>query len=380
MNELRALALYVAALGPAAAALLAWPGPAAVAGKELAALCLALAAATGVGERWGAGALAARELRRLRVSALSLAGGLVLLSLGFAATTPRPALLARQTLLLVALQALFLLLPGLGPGRVPALSLSLALVVLASFRGGLAAGLASVSFAASLPAFLVFDHFSRRLVLQPQAARALLPSAVLEAARLTTPGLAALTLFLAWLPPAPHAGLDAATLDSLAGPDQLAAAYLQLGVFSLIGAAAVFYASRLLRRRKNARPSAPEEVLLERGGDEPLAERPARSRPSYAGTRGAVVQAYVRFLAFASGELLARRPDQTAAEIAALIPAPGEALLRLTAHFSAARYGPLEPSHADVDEARTRSAELIEWLRSRRGAADRSGSRRDAFR
>lgn len=375
MSEARALSLYLATLGPAACAVLAWlpelPRP------SLLALCLGYGLAVAAGEAY---APALRTLRdrgayRARAWLLSFSAGVAFLALAFSAAAPRAPLLARATLLLAALQLVYLLLPGLGPGRVPALGLGAALLALASFRGGLPAAAAAVAGTGGTLSFLVFDHFSRRLAQLPEAAAPLGRVAAAEAARAALPPLLVLALWFAAAPPRPHAGLDAATLDSLAGRERVAAAYLQLAFFTLIGASLVHYAMRLLRRRKDARGPTTEAVAVERGACEALPETPPRTRPSYAGARGSVVRAYVRFLAAAAGAALRRRPDQTPNEIAALIPSAGAPLVRLTAAFGEARYGPAEPSPAEVAEADTLSAALLGWLQSRRDSGNAASGR-----
>lgn len=372
MREARALALYLAALGPAAAARLAWP----VSDEppRLWAVCLALALATALGEAFAPGsrALGERGGRRAQLWLLTFAAGLVFLIVAFAAAAPRPALLARQVLALLALQGGFLLLPSLGPGRLPALATSLALAVLAGLRGGELASIAIAVHVAGLAPFLVLDHFTRRLAQQPQAASALAPIALLEAARLGCAGLLALLGAFAIVPPSPHVGLEAATLDSLASRQELAAAYLQLALFSMVGASIVYYVSRLLRQRKPTRGPVTENVEAERGAEELLPERPTRDAIRYDGRRGGVVRAYVRFLSAAAESLLRRRPEQTPAEIAAELAAAGPALPRLTALFQDARYGPGEPGDDAVAEAEALSQGLLAWLESRPESAPSS--------
>jgi hypothetical protein len=270
-------------------------------------------------------------------------------------------------------EAVFHALPGLGLGRVPALGTAGALAVIAAFRGGPLAALAVSSLGSGLCAFLVLDHFAARLALHPQAAAGLLPLALAQALRLSSAALVVLLVF-GGLQARPHSGLDAATIDELSR-EKMGPVYLQLAFFAGSGAAVVYYASRLLRRRRDAREPVVEQLVAERGSQEALPERPEREKPAYAGRRGAVVLAYVRFLAEAAAGALVRRPDQTPEEIAARLGGEGAALPRLTGLFSRARYGPDEPSEADVGEADALSGRLRLWLQSRRESGKPASSR-----
>ncbi len=374
MSEARALALFVTVFGPAACAGLAWL-PATASQGGVAALALGLALTLAIGETFEAGQRALRErgATRLRFWVLSFAAGVVFLCVFFAAAAPRRALLGRQTLLLLAVEAMFLMLPGLSPGRLPALGTAAALATLAAFSGGARAALATLSFASGITCFLVFDHFAARLALHPAAVPGLRSLAVGQALRLAAPVVLALLVF-GGLPPRPHAGLDASTIVALRS-EKMAPAYLQLAFFAATGAAVVYYASRLLRQRREARPKAPEQVIPERAREEALLERPPRSRPAYAGRRGGIVRAYVRFLAEAALRVLERRPDQTPAEIAARLTSAGAALARLTGLFARARYGPDEPSDADLRDAERLGGELSLWLQSRRKRGNPASSR-----
>jgi hypothetical protein len=371
MSEARLLALFTLALGPAATALIAWL-PLQAGAPRLLMLALGTALAISFGETFRPGQHALREKSglKLRIWAQVLCGGLLLLSLLFAAAAPRAALLGRQTLLALTIQLLFLSLPDLGIARLPALAASLSLAVLAAFRGGTIAVLALASYALGLTAFLVLDHFTARLALRPAAVPALRATAYAELSRLLATVSLALALGLLVFPPSPHGSLDAPTLDSLER-EKMAPAYLQLAFVALLGAGVVHYASRLLRLQRDAKPKAVEELVAERRAEEVLAERPPRARPSYAGARGRVVRAYVGFVSEASGRELVRRPDQTPREIAAKLGAAGTALETLTALFSRARYGRPEPSEAEALEAEALSGGLVGWLEERRGTAPR---------
>jgi hypothetical protein len=375
MNEARLLALFVTVLGPAAAALLAWM-PRQMSGPRLLLLALLTAFAIVFGETFRPGQQPLREKSglRLRVWVQALGGGVMLLSLMFAAAAPRPALLGRQSLAGYVVLLAFLLVPDLGAARLPALASALSLVALAAFRGGAPALLATLSYALGLTAFLVLDHFSARLALRPAAVPALRATAFLEVARLTTSVGFALALLLVVFRPRPHLWLGQATIDSL-DRGRAAPAYLQLAFFAALGAVVVHYATRLLRFTRDAKTPVIEELLTEHRAEEAIVDRPLRERPAYAGARGAIVRAYVRFLAEASGRELSRRPDQTPHEIALKLQSAGTPLAELTALFSRARYGQAEPSPAEAQQAEGLSSRLLGWLQARRESAKDATSR-----
>jgi hypothetical protein len=375
MNEARLLALFVLALGPAAAALIAWlPRQMSAPRLMLVALVTAIAIVCGETLRPGQQPLREKSGLRMRLWVQALGGGVLLLSLLFAAAAPRPALLGRQALAGCVVLLAFLLVPDLGAARLPALAGSLALVILAAFRGGAPAALAVVSYGLGLSAFLVLDHFGARLALRPAAVPALRATAFREVARLTASVGWALALLLLAFRPRPHVWLGQATLDSL-DRGRAAPAYLQLAFFAAIGAVVVHYASRLLRFTRDAGTPVTEELLTERRAEEAIVERPALERPAYAGARGAIVRAYVRFLAEAAGRELSRRPDQTPHEIALKLQSAGAPLAELTALFSRARYGRPEPSAAEAQQAESLSSRLVGWLQARRDSAKDATSR-----
>jgi hypothetical protein len=235
---------------------------------------------------------------------------------------------------------------------------------LAAFRGGIWASVAVLSYFVGLMLFMGHDHFERRLFHHGAAKVRLARVALGESVNASSAGIALLVAWFMFAPPRAHVGLDAATLEALLNREKMVPAYLQLGFVALVGASGVYYVSRLLRRRRSGRQNAAEMVLPERGREEVLRREP-RGRPDYSGARGAVVRAYVSFLGAAAGRVLARRPDQTAFEIAGLIREPAGALARLTELFGKARYGPREPDAGDVRAAESLSGDLREWLRAR---------------
>jgi hypothetical protein len=375
VTQARLLALFVTALGPAAAAMLAWL-PQQLSAPRLLLLALVTAFAVVFGETFRPGQQPLREKSgmRLRIWVQSLGGGVMLLSLAFAAAAPRPALLGRQSLAAYVVLLAFLLVPDLGAARLPALAGALALAVLAAFRGGAPALLAVTSYALGLTAFLVLDHFSARLALRPAAVPGLRATAFREVARLMATVGWTLALALLVFRPRPHAWLGQATIDAL-DRGRAAPAYLQLAFFAALGAVVVHYASRLLRITRDAKTPVTEELQAERRAEEAIVERPSRERPAYTGARGAVVRAYVRFLAEASGRELSRRPDQTPHEIAQKLQGAGAPLQELTALFSRARYGQPEPSALEAQQAESLSSRLVGWLQARRESAKDATSR-----
>jgi len=366
---LRGLALYALSAGSALAAQVAWDPAARGSGVRLGLGALLLALATLAGESLADAfpALRGRDAFRARVWLLAGYGALATLALVGAVGAPIPLLLEKQVTLFSALQALFLLVPALAPGSLATLANALLLTLLASLRGGALAGLAVACFLASTAAFLLFDHFARRLALRsaPEPAR-LLAHALREGGRLGLPPVLGLLAFHALVPAAPHVALDSGLFDR-ADQDRLVAAYMQLATASLVGAAAVYYASRLLRRRASKTVPLPEELSLERGSEELLPERPPRGRLRYEGARGRVIRAYVTLLEQRGAAAATRRPDATAAELLAVLGEPREAAVRLTTRFQNARYGPREPTSADVAAAEQELSALTAVREVRRG-------------
>jgi len=353
------LGVYALSLGPTAAALLAWV-PASRSPAVLAALALSLAIATVAGAALEPRLPSPRDkdARRALLWARSLVVGLVLLSLAFAVGFPRPELLARQTLAHAGVQLALLLVPGLAPGRILVTANALLLTVLASFLGGPLASIAVVSWLVGFAYALALGHFHDRLTAHLTDAGPLLATALRETSALLLPAAVGLLGYLILLPPSPHLGLlEAARLDANEASD-LVTAYTQLALSAVAGATAIYYASRLLRRKTARPPTTIEWVDVETLAEEVVPQAPAPGRREYAGTRGAIVRAYVRLLAAAAGSRLLRRPDQTPGEIAAELREPAAPLDALTTLFSAARYGPAEPSPAQAGAAEQAAAEI----------------------
>lgn len=366
MNEARVVALFALSAGPAACARLAWVPAGGRPGLSLFGLTLLLGVATVLGESLeGQLPVRQRGAQKARVWVLSLVAGLVSLIVAFAAAFPNPALLSRQVAVLIGLQLVMLLLPGLATGRLPVLGLALALSVLASFRGGSLAALAVLSFVAGLGLYLGLDHFTRRLAGRDSFSQALHGIAFRETLRAIAAPIGVVILLFTLVPPAAHIGFASSDLEGLLERDEMASAYMQLALFCVSGATLIYYLSRLLRQRRRGRAPAIEDVAVEQGAEEALPPRRTRPAPAAPGARGSIGRAYARFLAAANGLVFVRRIDQTPDEIATLVRSPGAALSRLTSLFRDARYGARDPSGADASEADSLAEDLIAWLRSR---------------
>jgi len=372
VSEARLVALFFLSVGPAACARLAWLPAGEGQGLSLLALIVVLGIATVVGESLeNRLPIRQRGAQKARFWALSFAAGLVFLIVGFAAAFPHPALLSRLVGVLLAVQVVMLLLPGLTPGRLSALGLALALTVLASFRGGPLAALSVVGFTGSLGLFLGLDHFTRRLAGRDSFSPGLHGIALTETLRAIAPPLAALTLFFWAVPASPHVAIASDDLDGLLKRDDMASAYMQLALLCVSGATLIYYVSRMLRKRRRGRDSVVEDVVVERGTEEALPPRRSRSAFQPPGARGSIGRAYARFLEAADGSVFVRRVDHTPDEILTLVRSPGATLGRLTALFRDARYGPRDPTAADATEAESLAESLLTWLRSRSPASKR---------
>jgi Domain of unknown function (DUF4129) len=367
----RGLGLYLASLGAAVSAGLAWPlferSSAAVAATTLAlAGCLALAERLAPRVRW----LDGRDAHRARswLGTAYLAGA----ALGLVAAVgwPLQDLLRRETLAFAVLQGLLLLASQSDFLRLGALANALVLATLAGLSGGAPAAGAALLVLAGLSLELAHDHALAQTAAQTRL-DADLPGRVLgDALGLAGPILTLLAVGFVLAPPTPHAGLRG-DLGADLTRAQLASAYLQLAASAAIGAGIVYYATRLLRRRRSERSETLEVAEGEAEPDEILPERPTRRRVSYPGSRGAVVRAYLRALRAARAWGLKTRPHETPLEIAAALRGAPPEWHRLTATFMDARYGANEPSEAVVRRAEADLAAIDAALKAR-------GARRSA--
>jgi hypothetical protein len=368
---LRALSLYLLSLLPAASALLAWLGPDRRAGPLLLALSVLLASAQVageatalLGERW-------RGAARARAWLLTSYVGFVLISLAVFVGAPYPGLFERAAFGFSAVQMIALALPALASGHLLTLANALQLTVLAGFRGGAPAAVATIAFVSALVLFLSLDHATRRAESQPRVESTLVAFVVRRALGLAIPAASALAVLFALVPPTAHAGLAAMTAELRASREQIAVAYSQLSMATLVGTTAVYYASRALRRKSEPRPLNVEAVQPELVADQALEERPRRARRQYTGARGAIIRAYVGALRQAVASGFKRRPEQTPLEIASALTARADALPNLTRLFMDARYGSADPASADVATAESLAAQVASSLQSRRPTRNR---------
>jgi hypothetical protein len=357
----RALALYGLSLVAAASAYVAWSGTRLL---PLIAIALVLAVAASLGEAVGAELLAARspEVARARLWAFVLLMGIWPLGLAVAAGRARVPLLQKEALFFTLLQALLLLVPVIGPRQVAPLANALVLTLLASLRGGLPAIVATVAFCVGTALLVLFDHYAARLSSVRSIEPALVRLALSQARDVIAPIAAGLVLYFALVPAAPHAAFLESGVETLASEQELARAYAHLSLVALFGTVMVYYATRLLRRRSAGRSPTEEDVVLERGAEEAIPERPRRSAGRYEGKRGAIVRAYLRVLERAAALGFERLPSDTASELASRLRAPKQPLSRLTSVFMDARYGSAEPSLEDARAAEADAKAVLAGL------------------
>jgi hypothetical protein len=364
----RSVALYALSLHAAASALLAWTAV----DSRLLLLCAAgLALALVLGESFGSmvdASLEAGIRLRLRVAVAAGYGSLVVLALTVAVGTAQARLIAQEAMFFTFLQAAFLLAADVGRTHLGPVANALALVVLASLRGGVVAAAAVTGSLALLGFFLALDHAARVLQAYPASRANLLGATLGRAAAALAPVVIGLTIFFALAPSAPVPGLRLpVTMRPPPKNEEMAAAFRQLVVFALTGGGLVFGVARFLRRDRGARSPLEEALPLERGAEEALPEPPPRARREYRGRRGRIVRAYVNMLARARDTGFILRPSQTARDIAAQLKAPAAPLGALTELFVGARYGPEEPSEEQALAAERTGRAIAAGLGKRNG-------------
>jgi len=243
-------------------------------------------------------------------------------------------------------QCALLALSAADPHRALPLMNALLLLVLATAAGGRLAAVAVTAFVPLLVAFLVFDHFSRRLAFHRRGEAGLVSVALREAApRALLAGLAVAIAF-AVLPPTPLAGVRGA--EGGLDPRELAEIHAKLALIGMLGAALVYLADRLRKRRERRDPPSVERLVAERSAEEALAPEPERRAPLGSDARVRIVRAYAGVLRAAAAAGLSRKPGLTARELSGRIRATPAVLGALTRLFDAARYGPAEPAVGDV--------------------------------
>lgn len=343
----RSVAVYALSLHAAASALLAWtPADA----RVLALVAAGLAVAQIVGESVSGAVEAGLEGTsrvRLRVTFAVTYGGFVVIALTAAVGSAEARLVGQEAMIFTILQAAFLLLADLARTHLGPVANAFVLVMLASLRGGLVAGVAVVGGLTLLGFFLALDHAARVLQAYPAGPAALLAATLRRAVTSLAPIVIGLTVLFILSPPAPLAQVRLPASFGRRDED-VSAAYRRLVVFGLAGSGLIFAAVRLFKRDRGARSPLEEALPVEHGTEEPLPEPPPLVRPDYQGRRGRIVRAYVSVLARAREAGFRARPSQTPGDIAVLLPAPPGPLGTLTELFVGARYGPDEPSEAQA--------------------------------
>jgi hypothetical protein len=373
MRALAASVLYLLSLDAVACAMLAWTdlGPLGLAGWAV-----ALAAALGVGERLG-DALASIEAKRrdrLAVFLGTLQLGVLVLALVLASARPTPGLLRFLAEVLSGYQLLVLALARLTPHARSAVAHSLALVALASLRGGPLGAWAASSALALVGLYVGLDHHARllashRLEESPHAARALGLSAAL-----VLPVALAVGLAVHAAAPEARPGPPPERADDTYRPlgeepkrDLDTRALRSIVVTGLLGAVAVYFVGRWLVRSKSREKAAIETPEPLRGTLERIRPdaRPSRALPEYPGRRGKIVRAYLGLLRGAGGSGFPRRPDETPTEFASALAEPSAPLAEATDVFVRARYGPFDLTDDDVQTAERSVAAVLDHLARR---------------
>lgn len=357
MSEARLLALYLLSFHALAHALLAWDPRAVASPLLLAAWAWTLAVALVAGEWLGPRLAATGEwLGRKRVKALFSMLYLALAVLGPPLALAGPRLVVQEVALFGSLQPLLLLLSWFDHGVLGSLANALVLVVLASLRGGVVAGVAVTGFLPLLGVFLALDHYARTLGLYPAGRVPALGVVFRRAAGIVAWPMAVMAGFFAAAPPTPFVPASLGAQPPVV--EDVAAAYRALAALGFLGALGIMLVARLLRRFRRREAPTAEWTDAERMSEEAVPLPQARRAPAYPGRRGRIVRAYLSFLAHASRMVVRHRPSQTPREFAALVRQPAGPLGVLTELFVRARYGPGEPGE-DEAQAAERAAEAV---------------------
>lgn len=263
------------------------------------------------------------------------------------ATAQRPAVEGGLQALAM-LQPLFLLLAGAGRGAIGAVLNAAAMTALAAVAGGWGAAGGVTAHVPLLIVFLAADHLARTLTEYPVEEP---PGWMLLAREAGGPAVLAgvlLGAFFAAVPATPYAALGPAPSAGTLDPGRLGELALQiLGIAGL--AAVAFY---LLLRWGGGMRSAEAEAAVRRPSARRRAEAgvqtAAPSLPPPEGLRGRIVRFYLRLLEQLARRGLRRLRGQTPREFEPRL-SPADAAAELTGLFMHARYGPDEPSPADVE-------------------------------
>ncbi|MCG6923766.1 MAG: DUF4129 domain-containing protein [Acidobacteria bacterium] len=360
MRALASAILYLLLLDGVACALLAWGDATAL---DLVLWALALGAVGLVGERLATPFSAIEMKRRDKIAVFlgTIQLSLLVLALVLAAVKPRPDLLGFLSDVLAGYALVVLGLRHLTPHPRGVVGHALALITLAALRGG-GLGAWAVSSALGLTGlFLGLDHHIRLLSAHriddgPYTALAFWRTAVL-----VVPVAVFLGLAVARLAPeaAPVVVPDPVEegyvpLEDEKGQQELDLKALRaLLLAAIAGAVAIYAVGRWLARSKGGEVQSIETPEPLRGGLERIRREAKRTRalPEYPGRRGRIVRAYLNLLRGAERAGFPRRPSETPEEFASALGEPRTSLGSITETFARARYGPGEPTDADVHAA-----------------------------
>lgn len=360
MSALSSAILYLLLLDGVACALLAWSD---VTATGLGLWALGLGAAGLVGERLATPFSVIEMKRREKIAVFlgTIQLSLLVLALVLAAAKPRPDLLGFLSEVLAGYALVVLGLRHLTPYPRGVVGHALALIALAALRGG-GLGAWAVSSALGLTGlFLGLDHHIRLLSAHriddgPYTALALWRTAVL-----VVPVAVLLGLAVAQLAPeaAPVVVPDPVEEGYVPLEDEKEKRELDLKALralllaGIAGAVGIYAVGRWLARSKAGEVQSIETPEPLRGKLERIRPEAKRTRalPEYPGRRGRIVRAYLNLLRGAERAGFPRRPSETPEEFASALGEPRAPLGSTTETFARARYGPGEPTDADVQAA-----------------------------
>jgi hypothetical protein len=244
------------------------------------------------------------------------------------------------------------------------------LTLTAAAGGKLTGAVALVGLLALSAFFFALDHVALKLSLWPGAPVPPLRVVFREAVHLVALPVVLLAIALAvlgscsWIAPSEVSTGPPGDIIGVSTPE-VQRAYQWLILVALAGAGSLVLAFRLLKGRgKDARPLIErEETQVEA---EEILESSDLGDPRYAGARGRVIRAYVRFLTRARKRGLRLETFLTPREIRSRVRRPEEPLELLTALFMDARYGPDEPGEDSAHRAEEASRAVVASLARRR--------------
>jgi hypothetical protein len=385
VNAVASVVLYVLAADAVVCALVAWSAPDAA---ELVIWVLGIGILHLLGERLGEGFASIEEKRRGKIAVFlgTIQLSVLVLTLVLAAAKLSPGLLRFLTTLLTAYQLVAVLVSRLTPHPRGVVGQSLALLALASLRGGPLAAWAVSSGLFLTAVYIGLEHHERLLVAHriepaPHTGTALGRSLVLALPISIVVGLAVWQVDPVgkqFTPVAEEEGY--VPLEETGGDREIDMRAVRITVLAGVGGAiAVYFLGRLLNRSRGGDPGRIETPQPLRGRLErirPDTRRP-RAGPDYPGRRGRIVRAYLSLLRGAERVGFPRAPHETPDEFAAALRQPREPLEAATEVFVRARYGRDEPNDDDVARAEGGSDAVLAHL-SREPPRRRRGVVRDA--